>query len=219
MPANVPLKEGMVPAYSSKQVKDVDPHFGEDLSLPRTDKASAAAYMDKISPGPLAGPGGQESSMLARQGLRSTADRLVAIMSSVEDSFVAEEDAVDLAGAAEAVDEALRTLLEEVDLSPSNKDGEGEEDDEGEGEEDKKEREAQERAAKRSQIMQKRRGQFADILRMLRRFGLPRRLMGDSVSDAWLFSPLPTEGDAFVNQQASPSAASLWPGVNATFHT
>ena len=218
MPANVPLKEGMVPAYSSKQVKDVDPHFGEDLSLPRTDKASAAAYMDKISPGPLAGPGGQESSMLARQGLRSTADRLVAIMSSVEDSFVAGEDAVDLAGAAEAVDEALRTLLEEVDLSPPNKDGEGEED-EDEGEEDKKEREAQERAAKRSQIMQKRRGQFADILRMLRRFGLPRRLLVDSVSDAWLFSPLPTEGDAFVNQQAPPSAASQWPGVNATFHT
>ena len=67
--------------------------------------------------------------------------------------------------------------------------------------------------------LRQRRGQFADILRMLRRFGLPRRLLVDSVSDAWLFSPLPTEGDAFVNQQAPPSAASLWPGVNATFHT
>ena len=142
----------------------------------------------------------------------------MAILSGSEDSFVPREDAIDLFGAAEAVDEALRTLLEEVDLSSPKKDG-GEEEDEQEGEEDKKEREAQERAAKRSQIMQKRRGQFADILRMLRRFGLPRRLLGDSVSEAWLFSPLPTEGDAFMSQQAPSSAAPLWPGVNATFHT
>ena len=218
MPANVPLKEGMVPAYSSKQIKDVDPYFGEDLVLTRTDTAATASHLHKISPGPLAEAGGRESSMLARQGLRSTADRLVAILSGSEDSFVPREDAIDLFGAAEAVDEALRTLLEEVDLSSPKKDG-GEEEDEQEGEEDKKEREAQERAAKRSQIMQKRRGQFADILRMLRRFGLPRRLLGDSVSEAWLFSPLPTEGDAFMSQQAPSSAAPLWPGVNATFHT
>ena len=223
-PASVPLKDGLVPSYSSKRVEDVDSTFARDLDVPgtgdtdREDETSTEAHslIGTISTAPLSELCGNRSTVLASQGLQCTANRLNTILEKTFNDASALKE-LDLFGAAEAVDEALRTLLEEVDLEPQKKE-EGEEDGAAD-EEDDKEREAEERAAKRSQILQKRRGQFADVLRMLRRFGLPRRLMGEKLTDAWLFSPLPTEADDFFRRQAPLSAMSQWSYVNASFHT